>query len=103
MVSDAGTGMDEATLASAPQRFVRAIDARGGPGSGLGLALVNAAVLAVGGELRLCFDGRHESFGDPLPIECQHGTDMTVTLLVPLAADPRMLTKTGRDVTPSPA
>ncbi len=67
MVTDQGAGMDAATLAAAPDRFVRAPEARSRAGSGLGLALVKATVLTAGGELRLCSDGRHERFGAPSP------------------------------------
>lgn len=95
VLTDTGSGMDETTLASAPQRFVRAIEARNRPGSGLGLALVHAAVLAAGGELRLCFHGKHESFGEPLPVECQHSVEMTVTLLLPLRAGTGMVNATA--------
>lgn len=95
VLTDTGSGMDETTLASAPQRFVRAIEARNRPGSGLGLALVHAAVLAAGGELRLCFHGKHESFGEPLPVECLHGAEMTVTLLLPLRAGTGMVNTTA--------
>jgi two-component system, OmpR family, sensor kinase len=87
MVSDCGAGMDEEMLASAPQRFTRAAGARSRPGSGLGLALVSAIVAAAGGELRLCFDGHHQSFGHRHPVECDHGSDMTVTVLLPTGAN----------------
>jgi two-component system, OmpR family, sensor kinase len=83
MVSDRGAGMDEEMLASAPQRFARAPGARSRPGSGLGLALVYAIVNAAGGELRLCFQGHHQSFGHRHPVECDHGAEMTVTVLLP--------------------
>ncbi len=84
VVSDAGVGMDDTTLTSAPQRFARAPEARGRPGSGLGLALVYAAVAGAGGELRLCFQGRHESFGRTLTVPCDHTSEMTVTVLLPV-------------------
>jgi two-component system, OmpR family, sensor kinase len=86
MVSDRGGGMDEEMLASAPQRFARAPGARSRPGSGLGLALVYAIVAASGGELRLCFQGHHQSFGRRHPFVCDHGADMTVTVLLPASA-----------------
>ncbi|MBA2716861.1 MAG: HAMP domain-containing protein [Propionibacteriales bacterium] len=82
VVSDAGAGMDELTLGSAPERFARSPEARRRPGSGLGLSLVYATVDAAGGELRLCFRGRHLSFVNPLPVDCHHSSDMTVTVLV---------------------
>ncbi|MGI8433941.1 MAG: ATP-binding protein [Nocardioidaceae bacterium] len=85
-VNDAGNGMDDAMLASAPQRFARAPEARSRPGSGLGLALVYATLVAVGGELRLCFRGRHERFGRSFSVPCDHRDEMTVTVLLPLVA-----------------
>lgn len=82
IVSDVGTGMDDATLASAPERFARSPEARRRTGFGLGLSLVHATVDAAGGELRLCCRGRHQSFANPLPVDCRHSSDMTVTVLV---------------------
>ncbi len=86
VVSDVGDGMDEATLASAPQRFARAVEARNRPGSGLGLALVHATVVAAGGELKLCSRLRHQSFGTDLGVPCQHGPETTVRVLLPIAS-----------------
>jgi signal transduction histidine kinase len=91
-VSDCGPGMDPDTLATAPDRFVRAAEARGRPGSGLGLALVREVVLAAGGELRLCFAGHHERFGVSSGVDCDHDSTMTVTVILPLA-----------DVSPAPS
>ncbi|MBA2559120.1 MAG: HAMP domain-containing histidine kinase [Propionibacteriales bacterium] len=85
VVSDVGPGMDDVTLASAPERFARAPEARTRPGAGLGLALVYAAVSGSGGELRLCFQGRHESFGATMPVECEHADEMTVTVLLAMS------------------
>ncbi len=87
-IVDAGPGVDASTLASAPQRFARAPEARNRPGSGLGLALVHAVVLAAGGELRLCSRDRHERFGPGLGGSCTHGPEMTVTVLLPVVATP---------------
>lgn len=84
-VTDAGDGMDRDTLATAPQRFARATEARARPGAGLGLSLVAGTVEEVGGELRLCSRGHHESFGKPLPAPCTHGEQTTVTVLLPVA------------------
>jgi len=84
LVSDVGAGMDDATLATAPERFVRAPVARNRPGSGLGLALVFALITAAGGELRLCFRGSHQRFGTTQAVECEHGDEMTVTVLMPV-------------------
>lgn len=88
VVTDAGDGADSATLATAPQRFARAPEARNRPGSGLGLALVHAVGLAAGGELRLCSRGRHERFGPALGRPCTHGPEMTVSVLLPVARTP---------------
>jgi len=88
MVTDHGPGMDPAMLAAAPDRFVRAPEARSRPGSGLGLALVKTTVLAAGGELRLCSGGRHERFGERLPVGCDHADATVVTVLVPSATTP---------------
>ncbi len=84
VVTDVGPGMDDLTLASAPDRFARAPEARRRPGSGLGLALVFATVAGTGGELRLCFRGLHESFGSAHHVDCEHGDEMTVTVLLGL-------------------
>jgi signal transduction histidine kinase len=84
-ITDAGTGMSGALLAGATQRFTRADDARARPGAGLGLALVEVLVRDAGGELRLCFDGNHVSHGRPAEIDCAHGPEMTVTVLLPAA------------------
>ncbi|MFT8418412.1 MAG: ATP-binding protein [Acetobacter sp.] len=52
-VVDCGIGMNAADLARASERFFRAEPARNTPGSGLGLALVQAIVELHGGTLRL--------------------------------------------------
>ncbi|MDE7547055.1 HAMP domain-containing sensor histidine kinase [Acetobacter fabarum] len=52
-VADKGIGMNDADLARASERFFRAERARHTPGSGLGLALVQAIVELHGGILRL--------------------------------------------------
>lgn len=83
VVSDSGTGMSPALLATATQRFTRSDDARARPGSGLGLSLVEALVTAASGELRLCHDGRHSSHGRSIPVACAHDSAMRVTVLLP--------------------
>jgi two-component system OmpR family sensor kinase len=83
MVADAGPGMDRALLSTATQRFARAPDARPRPGSGLGLSLVDSIVSNASGQLRLCFDGRHERFGASFDLDCNHDDRMTVTVLLP--------------------
>jgi two-component system OmpR family sensor kinase len=83
-VRDAGVGMDEQLLATATRRFARAAESRSRPGFGLGLSVVAAVVLRANGELRLCYGGHHQSHGVPVPLTCEHGPEMTVTVLLPL-------------------
>jgi len=52
-VSDEGPGLSPEDRAHAGERFFRADKARGTPGSGLGLSLVQAVAMLHGGELRL--------------------------------------------------
>ncbi|MCW2772088.1 MAG: ATP-binding region, ATPase domain protein [Nocardioides sp.] len=82
-VSDGGAGMPHNLLTTATQRFARADEARARPGTGLGLSLVEALVSHASGELRLCYQGQHVSHGRPAPVECAHGPEMTVTVLLP--------------------
>ncbi|GAA3578119.1 ATP-binding protein [Microlunatus spumicola] len=82
-VDDAGSGMDPHLLATATLRFTRSPESRSRPGFGLGLSVVAATVARSGGELRLCHDGHHESHGTALPVTCDHGPGMTVTVLLP--------------------
>jgi signal transduction histidine kinase len=85
-VEDAGAGMDPDLLARATGRFTRSPEARARPGAGLGLALVEQAVTAAGGELRLCFRGTHARHGRATDIPCDHRDDaMTVSVLLPIA------------------
>jgi signal transduction histidine kinase len=53
VVSDRGPGIPEADRARATERFFRGEAARNAPGSGLGLALVQAVAVLHGGTLRL--------------------------------------------------
>ena len=53
IVEDQGTGMTEADMARATERFFRADQARNTPGSGLGLSLVQAIVQLHGGTISL--------------------------------------------------
>jgi signal transduction histidine kinase len=85
-VEDAGPGMEPELLATATERFARSPRARSRPGSGLGLSLVEATARAAGGEVRLCFGGRHGGVGE-VGAECEHGSGMTVTVWLPAAAD----------------
>jgi signal transduction histidine kinase len=80
--------MDADMLATATHRFSRSAASRSRPGFGLGLALVEGLVTRAGGELRLCYAGLHQRFGHPCPIPCQHGDEMTVTVLLPTEAVP---------------
>lgn len=83
IVTDAGPGMTQDLLRGATQRFTRAEDARSRPGAGIGLALVDALVTNAGGELRLCFGDEHASHGRRVPVSCDHGPGMTVSVLLP--------------------
>jgi signal transduction histidine kinase len=88
MVTDQGDGMEPDMLAAATQRFSRSAASRSRPGFGLGLALVEGLVTGAGGELRLCCRGTHQRFGRPAPVACQHGHEMTVTVLLPAPPPP---------------
>lgn len=83
-VSDAGTGMPSELLGAATRRFTRADEARSRPGSGLGLALVQALVGQADGCVRLCHDGHHTTHGREMDVACDHGPEMTVTIYLPL-------------------
>ncbi len=86
MVADAGPGLAPEILETATRRFVRSDEARSRPGSGLGLALVQAIVAQAGGELRLCHAGHHATHGGHAPVACTHGAEMTVSILLPTGA-----------------
>jgi signal transduction histidine kinase len=89
VVVDGGPGMHGELLATATRRFTRSPASRSREGFGLGLSLVESVVARAGGELRLCFDGRHERHGTisdaTATVECEHSGAMTVTVLLPLA------------------
>jgi signal transduction histidine kinase len=87
VVRDSGPGMSPDLLATATERFARAPEARSRAGSGLGLALVTTLVESANGELRLCYAGRHRSTGKQVPVACGHDDAMTVTVLLPAAAE----------------
>ena len=97
VVADSGPGMSADLLEKATQRFARADEARSRDGSGLGLSLVDALVGQASGELRLCSGGRHRSHGRPSGVECSHGPEMTVTVLLPVrpAAQPAAVSPAG--------
>jgi signal transduction histidine kinase len=83
LVQDRGQGMDAKMLAAATRRFSRSVESRSQPGFGLGLSVVEAIVSAAAGELRLCYAGTHQSFGHLHSAPCEHGDEMTVTVLLP--------------------
>ena len=56
-MADQGPGIPEADRARAAERFFRGESARNTPGSGLGLALVQAVAQLHGGSLRLADAG----------------------------------------------
>lgn len=87
-VQDVGPGMEPHLLTIATRRFTRAAESRSRPGFGLGLSVVAAAVTRGGGELRLCSHGHHQSYGVPAEVTCDHGPEMTVTVLLPTAPTP---------------
>jgi signal transduction histidine kinase len=87
-VSDAGEGIPAELVPHATGRFARAPEARNRPGSGLGLALVDDIVRAVGGELRLCHGGRHHPERPAVNGPCRHDERMTVTVVLPRAGAP---------------
>jgi signal transduction histidine kinase len=80
----------------ATARFARADEARSRPGSGLGLSVVKALVVAAGGELRMCFGGHHERWGKSVSVACEHGPEMTVTILLPTGSPHRDSDREGR-------
>lgn len=84
-VSDRGPGMNAATLRTATARFARDDGARSRPGAGLGLSVVEALVVAAGGELRICCGGHHARWGRHVAVECGHGPQMCVSVLMPAA------------------
>ena len=83
VVRDFGAGMRPDLLDTATRRFVRSDEARSRPGAGLGLSLADALVASAGGELRLCHAGHHAYGRRRSPIECEHGPEMTATVLLP--------------------
>jgi two-component system OmpR family sensor kinase len=100
-VHDDGPGPPSDFLPHAIERFRRADEARTGPGSGLGLSVVHALVVAAGGELRLCRDARHHRYppdtdGTPPCDHSEHGT--TVSAVLP--EQPARLTP-GKPAAPS--
>jgi two-component system OmpR family sensor kinase len=99
-VHDDGPGMDPAFVAQATARFTRADASRSTPGTGLGLAVVDAIVTAHHGALRICSNAAHHTSGEHLDASCQHpqaGT--TLTVLLPAAGQPELTDPGG---TPSP-
>jgi two-component system, OmpR family, sensor kinase len=44
-------------------------------------------VAAARGQLRLCYDGHHQSVGLQVPTPCTHGGAMNVTVLLPAVTE----------------
>ncbi|NIZ89707.1 HAMP domain-containing protein [Kineosporiaceae bacterium B12] len=89
-VTDAGPGVPPAFLPQAAERFARTAEARSRPGSGLGLALVDAVVAGSGGEFRLCSGGVHHRFEQRHDVACTHPDDVTAAVvLLPRSASGR--------------
>ncbi|BFU43181.1 ATP-binding protein [Krasilnikovia sp. MM14-A1004] len=88
-VHDRGPGIDPGFLDQATARFTRADTARTTPGTGLGLAVVDAIVAAHRGQLRLCSNGIHRRAdnGTGFPVACEHPANGT-TISVLLPAEP---------------
>jgi signal transduction histidine kinase len=87
-VHDEGPGPPAAFLPHAAERFRRGETSRSGPGSGLGLALVDAIATAHGGQLRICAGGAHhrqEVVDEALDtVPCRHpAAGTTAALLLP--------------------
>lgn len=82
-VVDGGPGMNAELLGTATRRFTRSPTSRSGEGFGLGLSLVEGIVARAGGEVRLCFGGRHQRYGATCEVACEHNLAMTVTILLP--------------------
>lgn len=88
-VHDHGPGMDPAFLSLATARFTRAEASRTTPGTGLGLAVVDAIVTAHHGELRICANGAHHQLSASFPANCEHPDDgTTITVLLPVRDAP---------------
>jgi len=90
-VHDDGPGMPADFLPHAAERFRRHESSRTGPGSGLGLSLVDAIVTAHGGQLRICAAGQHHRrpTGDARldRVACAHpARGTTISLLLPPGA-----------------
>jgi two-component system OmpR family sensor kinase len=82
-VSDTGAGMPLEFVPVAVERFRRGNEARGRPGTGLGLGLVDALIRRHDGELRICSAGAHHRVTKRFAFPCAHveqGTTITVAL-----------------------
>jgi signal transduction histidine kinase len=105
-VHDDGPGMPADFLPHAAERFRQAQRSRTGPGSGLGLSLVDAIAAAHRGQLRICSNGRHhgEPAGDPglAAAPCRHpAAGTTASLLLPTRPVPdRALPTAGERIAP---
>ncbi len=86
-VHDDGPGIDPDFLPHATERFRRHATSRTGPGTGLGLALVEAITTAHNGHLRICSGGHHWGADEGLP--CDHpSTGTTTSMILQLAGEP---------------
>ena len=85
-VHDQGTALRHAFVPYAVDRFRREDQARNGLGSGLGLSLVHTLARTLGGELRMCTRGHHNTYQPSSypDVPCAHDPDgTTVTVLLP--------------------
>ncbi len=92
-VHDEGGGIPAEFLPHAAERFRQHEPSRSSPGTGLGLALVEAIVVAHAGQLRICSRGHHHHVDSAHPhlatVRCRHtDSGTTVSLLLPLASSP---------------
>jgi signal transduction histidine kinase len=85
-VHDEGTGIAPDFLEHAAERFRQDETSRAGPGTGLGLALVDAIATAHRGQLRICSAGHHHHqpapHSDMARITCAHPAGGTTVSLV---------------------
>ena len=84
-VHDQGPGMEPAFIPHAAERFRRGTTSRTGPGTGLGLALVEAIAAAHHGQLRICSGAAHHHItaaANAAHVACRHPGSGTTTSLV---------------------
>jgi two-component system OmpR family sensor kinase len=86
-VHDDGPGIDPEFLHRATARFSRADTSRSTPGTGLGLALVDAIAHSHGGQIRLCSGPVHHHGHRHTDIDCtHHGQGTTISVVLPASA-----------------